>query len=82
MSCISGGDGVRNSCRQTAFVCPFYTGDDWSKRKNSFFVCCAGGQKLTFASEVEMRRWVERLCGNLNGWERCSVAQMLWERYE
>lgn len=74
---------MRHSKRPAEFCCPFYTGDEDGRGKDGKIrhrVYCSGGQRVCFHSQAEMLDWIGRMCGNVPGWEGCSIARMLFER--
>ena len=61
---------------QTAIACPFYSGDETG------CLGCSGGQRLRFDNNEEKKRYIKRWCSSVNHWAKCSIAVMLWERYD
>lgn len=57
------------------FVCPFYCWD------RGLRIGCEGGCRVSFADAAALERYVGAYCGNLPGWERCTLAQARGELY-
>lgn len=55
--------------RSVDFVCPFYCWD------RGLRIGCEGGCRVSFADRAAWDRYVGAYCGNLPGWEKCTLAQ-------
>lgn len=58
------------------FVCPFYRWD------RGLRIGCEGECRVSFPDREAYDRYVRAYCGNLPGWEKCTLAQARNALYE
>lgn len=57
------------------WACPFF---HWDEKKK---VHCEGGG-VSFQRKGTFVEYADRFCGQVNGWEKCTIARALIEQYE
>lgn len=57
------------------FACPFFK---WDER---LCVHCEGGRP-TFPDRAAAQEFIDKHCGDINGWRTCSIAAVLLRYYE
>ncbi len=57
-------------------TCPYWRWRDKKKQKST----CEGGC-LCFKSTEEQLAYFREYCASLNGWEECTLAQLVGKRY-
>lgn len=57
------------------WACPFF---QWDERRG---IHCEGGG-VSFEDRETFGRYATRHCCDVDGWDKCSLAQALVERYE
>lgn len=58
------------------FACPFFMWDEKLK------IHCEGGCRVAFLDRVGASEYIDCHCGDVNGWESCSIARSLLRYYE
>lgn len=58
------------------FACPFFLWDEKLK------IHCEGGCRVVFRDRTGAMEYIDLHCGDVKGWEDCSVAKSLLRYYD
>ena len=61
---------------ESMIACPFYLSND---RQNIY---CENRNRMAFYDREAALDHIHQYCGEKNGWEQCSIAQMLKKHYK
>lgn len=62
------------------WCCPFWRGEKKTE-EGRYYVFCEGA-RLRFPDIGERKRYINERCAHVPGWEECTMAQHLLQRYE